>query len=140
MKKLPNGCWEWQGSKSRGYGQIEANGKPYLVHRFSYWLHYGEIPKGKGWHGLCVCHSCDNRFCVNPDHLWLGTHADNMRDAKQKGRFSGENAGNVKHTFKDVAKIKEMYATGKYSQRKLGKMFGVSHTNIYAITKGKLWK
>lgn len=76
-------CWLWKaGQRGNGYGAIKVNGKTVLAHRFSYELHKGEIPNG-----LYVCHSCDVRSCVNPDHLWLGTQKDNMMDARVKGRL-----------------------------------------------------
>lgn len=112
----------------------------YSVHRFSYWLHNKKLPKGNGWHGFSICHSCDNRKCVNPKHLFIGTHEDNMKDARRKGQFSNENNGRAKHTVEDIKRIKELYATGRLSQRELGRLFGVTHTNIYAITKGKIWR
>lgn len=86
--KQPSGCWEWQGSKNQfGYGTIlrTTDGKPKLigVHRFAYTTWRGQIPDGKH-----VMHTCDNRGCINPDHLQVGTHADNMRDMVAKGRHS----------------------------------------------------
>ena len=79
----PNtGCWLWIGAPdSFGYGQIEINGASYRTHRLSWMIHRGEITKG-----LVVCHRCDTPACVNPDHLFLGTHGDNVRDMHKKGR------------------------------------------------------
>lgn len=75
------GCWEWQGQLSRvGYGMIKVFGKMTTVHRYSYELHKGPITGG-----LWVLHDCDNKKCMNPSHLHLGTHADNMREAAERG-------------------------------------------------------
>lgn len=118
--KTETGCWEWQGCLLRGgYGQISFNGRVQLVHRVSYQVHIGDIPEG-----LCVCHSCDNRKCINPDHLFLGTHADNSKDMRQKDRSHKK----ISNETLDI--IKELYDTGKYTHRDLGKMFGVHHTSI----------
>jgi hypothetical protein len=87
VKKKPSGCWEWQGTmKKNGYGIFqdrtrEGSGKQLQAHRFSFEIFHGEIPPG-----LLVCHHCDNPKCVNPEHLFLGTHKDNTQDMIRKGR------------------------------------------------------
>lgn len=82
----PSGCWLWRGRDrgSMGYGVIKVDGKLIPAHRYSWMLHRGEIP-----HGVLVCHKCDIPKCVNPEHLFLGNHQDNMDDCKRKGRTRG---------------------------------------------------
>lgn len=78
-------CWEWVGAKrTNGYGTLQVNGKSVLAHRFSYAFHKGKIPSG-----LFVLHTCDNKPCVNPRHLWIGSAQDNMTDKMKKGRYKG---------------------------------------------------
>jgi hypothetical protein len=80
--KKTKGCWNWTGyTGTHGYGMMSINSKWRLVHRFSYELHKGRVPDG-----LYVCHHCDNRRCVNPAHLFVGSHQDNMDDMCAKGR------------------------------------------------------
>lgn len=89
-------CWLWVGEiMSNGYGRVWINDRNCSAHRIAYRIHNGEIPDG-----LCVCHSCDRRPCVNPAHLWLGTHKDNMADMIAKGRAAtGER--NATHLYPD---------------------------------------
>ncbi len=85
------GCWLWRGSLSRGYGKFRTGGRgsiPANAHRVAWELTYGAIPVGEGYHGTCVCHTCDNRSCVRPDHLFLGSNLDNARDCAAKQRTS----------------------------------------------------
>lgn len=79
VEKKNYGCWEWIRSPQKGYGTIAVDGTMIQTHRFSWELHNGNIPKG-----MCVLHKCDNRLCVNPNHLFLGTRGDNNRDREQK--------------------------------------------------------
>jgi hypothetical protein len=81
---MPNGCWEWvRGRTRQGYGKLNRNGKRWAAHRFIWTFVNGPIPNG-----IHVLHKCDNPPCINPDHLWLGTHTDNMRDKVRKGRLN----------------------------------------------------
>lgn len=138
-KSTGNGCWNWNAGVSEGYGVFSINGKPTLAHRFSWTLANGPIPKISGrYHGAVVMHACDNRLCVNPDHLRLGTQSDNVRDMIQKGRkvvapSNGEKHGNAKFTDADVVEIR---LSGK-SDPELAAQYGVTPEAInYARTRG----
>ena len=98
LKRSPNGCWEWQGCVGRfGHGQLNIGGRTVMAHRHAWRLRHGQIPIG-----LCVLHRCDNPPCCNPDHLFLGTRADNVADMDAKGRRgSSHGESNARSTIPD---------------------------------------
>lgn len=133
----PFECWEWQGMRNHSnYGQLRKDSSSVKLpaHRLSYEIKYGPIPDrtGRGLR-LVVCHACDNPPCVNPHHLFVGTDRDNMVDKTAKGR------GIVKLTPDDVREIRGMYATGEYTQRQIGDLYGVTKTQIGHIVRRKQW-
>ena len=132
-------CWEWLAFKeSRGYGSFSVNRKSWKAHRFSWLLHYGEIPEG-----LFVCHHCDNPSCVNPAHLFLGTAKDNAEDSVKKGRWpnlKGENNNYSKLTEKQVLAIRAEYKTGKITKSALARKYNVSLRTIHRIVIRNTWR
>lgn len=131
-------CWLWTGNKQdNGYGTLAATStrRRISTHRYSYILANGPISKG-----LFVCHSCDNRICVNPSHLFAGTQAKNMRDRDSKGRQAlGSKNGNSKLSNDQVATIKELLSEGQ-TIRDTAQQFGVDYWTIHGISRGKTWK
>lgn len=135
----PDECWNWGASfVGGGYGQY---GPGSYAHRFSYRLYKGPIPNG-----LFVLHTCDNRRCVNPSHLFVGTNYDNVQDMVSKGRQSGakgERSGKAKLTEKQVREIRQRYKRWRANRSnviQLASEFGMSVPQIQAIVARKQWK
>ena len=132
------GCWLWTGSliKGTGYGQMSVAGRAVGSHRFSYELHHGPIPTG-----LHVLHRCDVRACVNPGHLFLGTHQDNMTDMAGKGRARahvGDDHPGKKISASDIPSILSRLSLGE-GCRTIALDYGVTACAINAIRRGKSW-
>jgi len=141
-----DGCIVWQGRiHKRGYGEVTigrgADGWPVRVraHRVAWEEAFGPIPNG-----LCVLHKCDNPPCVNPEHLFLGTRADNNRDRFLKGRDShdpknvGHRNGRARLTVAQVEEIRALAATGM-QRRALAERYGVARTTVSAVVAGQNW-
>ncbi len=137
-----NRCWEWQGPlMTTGYGVIKCGNRKadnfYTTgaHRFSYQLFNGEIPAGH-----YVCHTCDNRKCVNPRHLFTGTAKDNMQDASKKQRIPmGTKHVHAKLDPDKVREIRKLKKAG-LSCQKISEQFNVYNTVIWKVCAGQIWK
>lgn len=140
VEKTKN-CWIRHGAISGGgYNVLSWDKKLKYAHRVSWMIHFGKIPKGK-----FVCHKCDVPNCVRPDHLFLGTQQDNLRDMIKKGRrgytgLPGEKHPSSKLTGKEVLKIREIYKKGKITQQEIARKFGVTQRTISKAISGFTWK
>jgi hypothetical protein len=149
----PDSCHWWTACKTDGYGRLNIEGRLYKTHRISWVIaNNKDIPPG-----MHVCHTCDNPDCCNPNHLWLGTHIDNMRDRDNKGRCSpalgdrhgsrtkpesrprGAAHGRAIFTEDQVRKIREEYALGGITQQALADKHGIDQSTISAIIRRKTW-
>lgn len=125
-----SGCWEWRTVSGRGYGVF----KGFPAHRISWKIHKNTDP-----YGSYVLHKCDNRACVNPDHLYLGTQSDNMRDMWQRDRRR-YNSGAARHGWEKIDQIRSAYMTGRYSLSELGRMFGMNRSLVFKIVNNTIWR
>ena len=145
LDKLPSGCWVWKGKTHDGYAhtRIGAPLRLTAAHRVAFFLTYGR------WPDPCALHSCDNRPCCNPEHLFEGTRRDNNEDRDRKGRhvpLRGEQHGCHKLTAAEVQEIRASYQPSKgpkrnpFGQNALAKKYGVTQGAIWRALKGKTWK
>lgn len=137
----PDECWEWQGTiATTGYGvltirQKETSQKQFRTHRLAYQFYHNVNP-GK----MCVCHSCDNKKCCNPSHLWLGTSADNNHDRKSK---SGYNVGSQNYLSvlneEQVFEIVQLLQESKLTTYEIAARYSVNRATVTSIRMGKCW-
>lgn len=138
------GCWEWHGAKnSNGYGNIRVSGNTVTAHRLAWYFSHGVIPAG-----VQVLHKCDNKGCVRPSHLFLGTQLDNIADMVRKGRsktcgnalknIRGENNWHAQLTEKQIRQIRIAYAAGMRQQR-LADKYHTTQSNISLIVRSISW-
>ena len=138
-KDAPDGCWEWTASmRVRDYGGFVFYGENMLAHRASWIIHNGDIPEN-----MCVLHKCDNPTCVNPDHLFLGTQADNVTDMCVKGRkaiFTGDNNSNSKLNTRNVLDIRKHWSAKKMTRIEMAEFFKVDITTINRVISRSTWQ
>lgn len=133
VEKVESGCHEWRSVIKRdGYGRFYHDGKGQGAHRVAYQIYIGPIPDG-----IVVMHVCDNRICVNPEHLRLGTLKENVADMDSKKRRGTKS----KVTYAQVEEIKKLYAE-RHSQKYIGRIYGIDQTTVSKILLGqtKLFK
>ena len=128
-------CWNWIASlHSNGYGQFYFEGTPRRAHRIAWELTNGPIPIGS-----LVCHHCDNKRCVRPDHLYLGNHRTNIQDAINRGQH--HTAQGIEHPkAKLTPAAVRLIRKSSLTQRQLANQFGVNHKTICSVVNGRTWK
>ena len=152
MPHMETRCWQWTGAgvNSGKYGRFNLGGKEYSPHRISFVIAGGILEDG-----MLACHKCDHPTCVNPAHLFSGTHSDNARDSMEKGRSAmgerhwlrkhperatrGEKSGSAKLTEESVREIRIKFAVHRITKKELGLQFGVTTANIHRIVTRQTW-
>lgn len=128
-------CHWWVGCNSGGYGQISINGDMVYSHRVAYSMAVGEVPGD-----MEVCHKCDNPSCVNPDHLFRGTHSENMKDMVDKSRTGADKRRGEKNATSKLKDSQVMRIRGSIGTlASIGKRYGVSESTVSLIKKRKIW-
>lgn len=134
--KKSDGCWLWVRTKRNGsHGSMSFHDEPIYVHRLSYAIHHGPIPPG-----LFVCHRCDVPNCVRPDHLFVGSQAENIADMFAKGRRPAPRGrfGSQNHKVTlTAAQVADIRRRGGENQHALGREFGVSQSTVWRIQRGE---
>ncbi|CAN5115598.1 hypothetical protein BH09PAT1_BH09PAT1_8390 [soil metagenome] len=135
-QKNKDSCWNWlAGKSSTGYGQVTYKGKKYKAHRLAWFFIHGEHPSD------CLLHSCDNRLCVNTEHLRNGTRLDNAKDRMSRNRSPiGELCPNALLSNVNVLKIKYLLKQSGMTHEEIGNMFNVSRKYITRINNNKAWR
>jgi hypothetical protein len=133
-------CWQWTGAvDSRGYGHTRHEGRNWRAHRLAWVEAHGPIPAGEGHHGTVVMHTCDNRLCINPAHLRLGTHAENMADMRDKGRRKGIGTGETNGRAKLAPEQVEAIRADTRGKRTIAPDYGISPAQVQRIRRGLQW-
>ena len=130
-----HGCWIWKGNVgANGYGKLSVNGKEVAAHRAAFEAFNGAIPAG-----LSVCHRCDNPRCVNPQHLWTGTHSENLADMKAKGRARAPRGERCKSAKLVPEQVRAIRADTR-GARAVAADYGINETTVSNIRACRRWR
>lgn len=121
-------CWEWTGSQTKGYGNLTHKSQTLYAHRVAYRLEHGDVPDGAH-----VLHECHNKSCVNPAHLKLGNHTDNMRDARQQGKAHHQLDAET------ALAVKSDYAETSMTQQQVADKHDISQSLVSLVVNEKIW-